>query len=126
MSSNKFSKKYFSNGLTELLILAILVKEDSYAYDIVKKIKKLSNGKILISVNTVYCATYRLLNEGKISQYSKLVGKRRKRMYCHLKDEGRNYYLQLLDDFRAVYSGVEQIIGNLSYGNEQTDKRKKI
>lgn len=57
---------------------------------------------------TIYAVTYKLENEGKISQYSKLVGKRRTRVYYHLEPEGKEYYTQLLNNFRDAYTGVEK------------------
>lgn len=70
------SKNYFINGITELLILSILNCHDSYVYEIVKSIENFSGGLLTISLNTIYTATYKLENEGKISEYAKLVGKK--------------------------------------------------
>ena len=85
-------QNYFFSGITDILILAILCEHDSYVYEIVKFIKEKSNGCLSISQNTVYAVTYKLVNEGKISEYSKLVGKKRTRIYYHIEDEGRAYY----------------------------------
>ena len=68
-------QNYFFSGITDILILAILCEHDSYVYEIVKFIQEKSNGCLSISQNTVYAVTYKLVNEGKISEYSKLVGK---------------------------------------------------
>lgn len=80
------NKNYFFSGITELLILAILADHDSYVYEIVKFIK----------------------------EYSKLVGKRRTRIYYHIEPNGNSYYKQLLDSFRDAYHGVENILQALS------------
>ena len=58
------NKSYFFSGITDILILAILCKHDSYVYEIVKFIKENSNGCLSISQNTVYAVTYKLVNEG--------------------------------------------------------------
>ena len=102
-------QNYFFSGITDILILAILCEHDSYVYEIVKFIKEKSNGCLSISQNTVYAVTYKLVNEGKISEYSKLVGKKRTRIYYHIEDEGRAYYENLLESFHNAYSGVESI-----------------
>ena len=78
------NKNNFINGITELLILSILNKHDSYVYEIVKSITEFSGGLLSISQNTIYTATYKLENEGKITEYSKLVGKKRTRIYYHI------------------------------------------
>lgn len=115
------NKSNFFSGITEILILAILNHHDSYAYEIVKYIKEYSEGCLAISQNTIYAVTYKLENEGKISQYSKLVGKRRTRVYYHLEPEGEGYYTQLLSSFRDAYTGVEKILSTL---NENTEDKK--
>ena len=91
-------QNYFFSGITDILILAILCEHDSYVYEIVK-----------------------FINEGKISEYSKLVGKKRTRIYYHIEDEGRAYYENLLESFHNAYSGVEIILNILKEdkGNEQ-------
>lgn len=106
-------QNYFFSGITDILILAILCEHDSYVYEIVKFIKEKSNGCLSISQNTVYAVTYKLVNEGKISEYSKLVGKKRTRIYYHIEDEGRAYYENLLESFHNAYSGVESILNIL-------------
>lgn len=68
-------RNYFINGITELLILSILNVHDSYVYEITQTIETYSNDNLSISQNTIYAATYKLKNEGKISEYPKLVGK---------------------------------------------------
>ncbi len=112
-------KNYFFSGITELLILAILSHHDSYAYEITKFIKEASNDTLDISQNTIYAITYKMEEEGKISQYSKLVGKRRTRMYCHIEDIGKEHYEKLLNNFRIAFNGVEKIISSLSLLNEE-------
>lgn len=115
------NKNNFFSGITEILILAILNDHDSYAYEIVKYIKEFSDGYLAISQNTIYAVTYKLENEGKITQYSKLVGKRRTRIYYHLEANGRDYYAQLLNNFRDAYSGVEKILSTLKENTEDKD-----
>ena len=114
-------QNYFFSGITDILILAILCEHDSYVYEIVKFIKEKSNGCLSISQNTVYAVTYKLVNEGKISEYSKLVGKKRTRIYYHIEDEGRAYYENLLESFHNAYSGVESILNIL-----KEDKGKRL
>ena len=117
-------QNYFFSGITDILILAILCEHDSYVYEIVKFIKEKSNGCLSISQNTVYAVTYKLVNEGKISEYSKLVGKKRTRIYYHIEDEGRAYYENLLESFHNAYSGVESILNILKEEGLQTKVKR--
>lgn len=107
-------KNYFFSGISELIILAILNDHDSYVYDIVKYIRKGSKGCLSISQNTIYAVTYKLLAEGKITEYSKLVGKRRTRVYYHLEPAGVSYYEQLSQSYKTAQDGLENILQDLS------------
>lgn len=103
-------RNYFINGITELLILSILSNHDSYAYEITKTIESQSNNLLLISLNTIYTATYKLKDEGKISEYSKLVGKRRIRIYYHIEQEGVVYLEELTNNYKQITMGVQTVL----------------
>ena len=100
-------RNYFINGITELLILSFLKNHDAYVYEITKSIEE-------ISQNTIYTATYKLENEGKISEYSKLVGRKRTRIYYHIEDEGINYLEQLSNNYNNTINGVKTILDSLN------------
>lgn len=103
-------KNYFINGITELLILSILDKCDSYVYEITKQIAEDSNNCLSISQNTIYAATYKLKSENKISEYSKLVGKRRTRIYYHIEENGKIYLSELMQQYSQTIAGVDSIL----------------
>lgn len=110
-------RNYFINGITEFLILSILSSRNSYVYEITKTIEKKSNGLLSISQNTIYTATYKLQNEGKISEYSKLVGKRRTRIYYHIEEAGITYLEQLKQNYYQTINGVQSVINSLPSDN---------
>lgn len=112
------SKNYFINGITDLLILSILDSHDSYMYEIVKSIKEFSGGLLAISQNTIYTAAYKLQNEGKISEYSKLVGKRRTRVYYRLEAEGKKHLDELAENYNKTINGVNNILSFLDKGDK--------
>ena len=107
-------KNYFINGISEMLILSILNAHDSYVYEITKTIEHDSNGLLSISQNTTYAATYKLQNEGKISEYKKLVGKRRTRVYYHIEEAGIIYLNELREIYESTTSGVQTIFNALN------------
>ncbi len=111
------TKNYFLSGVTEMLILAILQKHDSYVYEIVKTINEMSDQSFALSQNTIYASTYKLENEGKISEYSKLVGKKRTRVYYHIEDSGSEYLSELLSNYRAITSSVNGMLDTLMTPN---------
>ena len=112
------SKNYFLNGVAELLILSILKKNDTYIYDIKKTISEISNDTLPMSQNTIYAAAYKLENEGKISEYSKLVGRKRTRIYYHIENEGLEYLRKLTSDYEMVTTNVGNILRFLQDNKE--------
>ena len=112
------SKNYFMSGITDLLILAILDNGDRYMYEIFRCISELSHGKLDISQNTIYTVAYKLGDDGKISEYSKLVGKRRTKVYYHLEPKGKEYLDELLESFAAITDGVFDLLKTLDEGND--------
>ena len=117
------NKNYLMSGITELLILSILKEHDSYVYEIGKLIKAESKELLSISQNTIYTVTYKLENEHKISEYSKLVGRKRPRVYYHIEQEGIDYLDSLLETFHSTITGTQNVLAALkkNQGDEITD-----
>lgn len=116
-------KNYFINGITELLILSLLSVQDRYVYEITKKIGEYSNGRLSISQNTIYAATYKLKNEKKISEYTQLVGKRRTRVYYHLEPHGKRCLDELRLQFFDTIHGVEEILSFIQREEDDTSEQ---
>ena len=118
------SKNYFINGITELLILSILNCHDSYVYEIVKSIENFSEGLLTISQNTIYTATYKLENEGKITEYSKQVGKNRTRIYYRIEQSGREFLKEISQNYKNTTDGIQKIMNVMSQeqGGCKTDE----
>lgn len=118
------SKNYFINGITELLILSILNCHDSYVYEIVKSIENFSEGLLTMSQNTIYTATYKLENEGKITEYSKQVGKKRTRIYYRIEQSGREFLKEISQNYKNTTDGIQKIMNVLSQeqGGCKTDE----
>ena len=111
-------KNNLITGITELLVLKILEQQDSYVYEIQKMINNNSEHLLSISLNTIYTVTYKLQNENLISEYSKLVGKKRTRVYYHLEETGKEYLTKITANYNKMIDGVNHIInflgGNLN------------
>jgi len=113
------SKNYFLNGVAELLILSILKTQDTYIYDIKKTISEITNDILPMSQNTIYAAAYKLEKEEKISEYSKLVGRKRTRIYYHIEEPGLAYLKKLTSDYQMVTTNVCKILDFLSSNREE-------
>ena len=81
--------------MLELCVLAVLRKEDSYGYQIIKDVSDL----IEISESTLYPILRRLEMGGKVKSYTTQYNNRL-RKYFHLTEEGRQY-LKNFDKDRA-------------------------
>ena len=112
------SRNYFLNGVAELLILSILKKRDTYIYDIKKTISDITNDVLPMSQNTIYAAAYKLENENKITEYSKLVGRKRTRIYYHIEESGLEYLEKLTSDYQMITTNECKILDFLSTDRE--------
>jgi PadR family transcriptional regulator PadR len=110
------------NGITDLLILSILDNHDSYMYEIVKSISDFSDESLKISQNTIYTAAYKLENEGKITEYSRLVGRKRTRVYYHIEPNGKEHLKELLSNYKSLTNGVQKIFSKLEQRGEESDE----
>ncbi len=108
------NKNIFISGIPDLLILLILQQEDSYVYEITKKITTLSNETLTISQNTIYTAIYKLTLGGYISEYQKQVGRKRIRVYYHLEEKGKAHLATLLDNYLQTTSGMNHVLRSLN------------
>lgn len=100
-------------GITELLVLAILDQQESYVYEIQKRISGSSDDLLSISLNTIYTATYKLEEENMISEYSKRVGKKRTRVYYHLEPCGKEHLQKISGDYAKMTEGVKRVFDSL-------------
>ncbi len=115
------SKNYFINGVTELLILSLLKERDMYVYEIVKAVEKYSGGLLNISQNTLYTSTYKLIGDGMLSEYTKLAGKRRTRVYYHIEPKGIEYLDALNENYQRNISGVQNIMTAIGNGTVKAE-----
>lgn len=92
-----------------------------YVYEIVKGVEKYSGGMLAISQNTLYTSTYKLIGEGMLSEYTKLVGKRRTRVYYHIEQKGEEYLTQLQENYRRNITGVQNIVTAIEDGTVRAD-----
>lgn len=109
-------KNSLLTGVTDLLVLFILDRQDSYVYDITKTISRESEGLLSISQNTIYTAVYKLEEAGMISEYSKLVGRKRTRVYYHLEPAGKEHLTKLSENYSNITNGVLNILNRQGDG----------
>ena len=99
-------------GHTDAIILARLLRGDSYGYEINKIISSLSSGRFELKEATLYTAFRRLEDSGLIVSYwgDEAVGARRK--YYKITQQGREAYRQAraewADTVRILHALLEE------------------
>ena len=94
----------------DMLILSILSKEDCYGYQLTQFIKKYSNNVNQTQPSSLYPILYRLIDQGYISDYEKVLKRNRKRVYYHLEPSGDEYFHKLLDDYYQLIQGIDGVL----------------
>jgi DNA-binding PadR family transcriptional regulator len=97
-------------GHTDTIILALLLHEDSYGYEINKSIMQKTDGKYELKEATLYTAFRRLEQAGFIASYwgDEQTGARRK--YYSITESGRNLYENLINDWINAKKMIDKLI----------------
>lgn len=103
-------RENFKRGSIEMLILYLLTQEDMYGYQLAQEINSRSDGQFDITEGSMYPTLYRLIEKKAISDYKKLSGKRRTRVYYHIEKEGVELLEKIKEDYHAINAGVEKIL----------------
>ncbi len=96
-------------AVTEMMVLALLAREDMYANQITQELETQSEG----AVNIVfpYSAIYRLIGEGYIWEaYKKVAPDGRRRQYYQITEKGRDYLSGLQDLYERFTWGVDLVL----------------
>lgn len=99
----------FKRGTVELIVLSVLSQKDMYGYEIVKAVNEKSGGLFTLPLGTLYPVFYRFSENGYISDYDEVVNKRL-RKYYHLEEKGKDYYREMLLEYKKISQGVEMIL----------------
>lgn len=97
-------------GHTEAIILAHLLEQDSYGYQINKDIMKKTNNMYELKEATLYSAFRRLEQSGYIRTYwgDETVGARRR--YYSITEEGRKAYETYKKDWDDAKNTIDRLL----------------
>lgn len=96
-------------ALTELLVLNLLSRKEHYIGELTAKIKKKSDGVLVIVFP--YGAIYRMTRYGYIAESSKRnAPDGRLRQYYTITEQGREYLVQLMEEYDRFNKGVNAIL----------------
>lgn len=97
-------------GHTDAVILARLLRADSYGYEINKMISTLSAGRFELKEATLYTAFKRLEEQGYITSYWGDSGAGARRRYYSITDAGREACFRLAFEWRETREIMDHLL----------------
>lgn len=91
------------------LILSILAKEESYGYDIIQRIRKVSNNQMIWSDGMLYPLLHRLEKDQLVSSEWKTTETGRKRKYYRITENGEVALQQAKEQWKIVHDTLTKI-----------------
>lgn len=105
-------------AVTEMLVLALLSREDMYAGQITQALEERSQGAL--SIQFPYSVLYRLISAGYIWEaYKKIAPDGRRRQYYQITQVGRAHGAGLAEFYRRFSQGVELLLQGEDNGHDQ-------
>jgi len=83
------TQKELFGASTALLLLAVLAKDPSYGYEIIRRINDQAGGRFLWHEGTIYPLLHKLEKEGLVRAQWQQTESERKRKYYYITAEGR-------------------------------------
>jgi DNA-binding PadR family transcriptional regulator len=91
------------------LILSILSREESYGYQIIKKIKEISDDRIHWKEGTLYPVLHKMEKSGIIKSKWKVAENGRKRKYYQINRQGKKLLDEELDHWRLIFNSLKKL-----------------
>lgn len=98
-----------SKGTLELAILYLLSNQDMYGYELSQTIAEKSNHIFKVSSAAMYSALFRLVDDGYISSYEKIVGQKLIRVYYHLEPIGKEQLMLAYEILKQQQAAIANI-----------------
>jgi PadR family transcriptional regulator, regulatory protein PadR len=97
----------FKKGVLELCVLVLISKKDQYGYELAQNISK----RIAVAEGTLYPLLRRLTKEDYFTTYLVESTEGPSRKYYTLTEKGREYMLELVEEWKQFSRGVNDLIG---------------
>lgn len=120
MQQETLSQGLFRRGAATLCVLSLLSERENYGYELSNGMETLSGGRFTMPEGTLYPILYKMEDKGYINVRYEKIGRRMRRAYYSLTDEGVQYYHLLLKEYQNVQEGIRLILEHA----EQADQAK--
>lgn len=97
-------------GHTEAILLAQLLKQDSYGYEISKHIAQLTGGTLELKEATLYTAFRRLEAAGLIASYWSSSASGARRRYYTLTPQGREAHARQVREWEQTQAILDRLL----------------
>ncbi len=104
----------FMSGVPELLVLQVLAAEEMYGYELIKRIRLVTDEAVALGEGVVYPALHALERSGSLRSRRKLVNGR-PRVYYRITAKGRKRLDQLTGEWRRVNGGISVALAALGH-----------
>ena len=91
------------------LILSVLSLEESYGYEIIKKISDISDDRIHWKEGTLYPVLHKMEKSGIIRSRWKIAENGRKRKYYQINKKGKMLLDDELDHWRLIFNSMKKL-----------------
>lgn len=97
-------------GYNDIMILSLLLEQDSYGYQISRTIQERSSGIYTMRETTLYSTFNRLARLGYVSSYQGAETFGRKRTYYSITESGRQFYREKCEEWRLLQQVIQPFI----------------
>ena len=97
-------------GYTDTIILAQLLKHDSYGYEINKSVQQMTDGLLELKEATLYTTFRRLESAGCISSYWGDENTGARRRYYSITEHGCNLYTENIKDWQQFRTMIDNLL----------------
>lgn len=103
-------------GYVDLMVLSLLRREPSYAYELAQHITAISGDEYAIKQTTLYSAVKRLEVGSLVSSFAGVSPSGKPRTYYRITDAGLAYFDVKVEEWRSTKSVVDRFVDAASEG----------
>ncbi|MFA9391549.1 MAG: PadR family transcriptional regulator [Prolixibacteraceae bacterium] len=96
------------------IILSILDENESYGYEIMQKVKELSESRIEWKEGSLYPVLHKLEKNGLIKSLWKMADNGRHRKYYAINKKGRKALQEEIENWKLVQTMLDELWANLT------------
>lgn len=102
--------KELIKGGAALAVLQVISEEETYGYEIIKKLAARSENVFRLSEGTLYPILHAMVKEGYLETFEKASPTRRERRYYRITALGETHLALLTSEWKLFSRGVEGVL----------------